>query len=335
MTNHVRLREIITDVEDLYSTGITRGLYCGFETLHEYYSLKEGGTTYLYGSPFSGKTEVWFEVMMNLTELYGHRHAIYSPESGTASEIFAELISKRLRKPFYKNYQNHITEDELMKEKDFVDEYFYIIDPKDSDLSVEDFYDEVLMIEKKHKVKINTTCCDPFNELRHDFAKDNGRQDLYIENRLGFIRRDAKKYGRHNTIITHVADQEPVRMKDGSLYYPPATPRQIAGGQAWYRKGMNMISVWRPTAGMIDKETGQPYEENEVHLIIQKYKPKGVGKRGTAQLYFNIHQNRYYEKINGTPRYAGAQLTQPVPQYSQTKITPNKELELEKDNFPF
>ncbi len=311
-TKHTRLRDIAPKIETLHDTGITRGLYCGFENLHEYYSFKPAGTTYLYGSPFSGKTEFWFEIMMNLTELYGFRHAIYSPESGEPHEIFAELISKRLRKPFYTNLPNHMSKVELIQEKDFIDEYFYIIDPKDSELTIEDFYREVNNIENHYGVKINTTCCDPFNELNHSFEKDNGRQDLYIENRLGHIRKDAFKHQRHNVIITHVADQEPVKMKDGSVYYPPATPRQIAGGQAWFRKAMNMISIWRPSPGMIDKETGAPFEENEMWAIIQKYKPKGIGKKGTAKLYFNTIQNRYYEKINGSPRYADKQLTQIV-----------------------
>lgn len=306
---HTRLREIEPSIEQLYDTGITRGLYCGFETLHEYYSIKPKGTTYLYGAPFSGKTEVWFEIMMNLSELYGYRHAIYSPESGEAKEIFAELLSKKARKPFYKNHTGHLSKAEYAREKDFVDEYFYIIDPKDSDLTIEDFFKEVNAIEKHYDVKINTTCCDPFNELTHIFGDE--RQDLYIENRLGFIRKDASANDRHNVIITHVTNQEYAKTKEGARYYPPASPREIAGGQAWYRKAMNMISVWRPVSGIIDPDTGAPFEENEVHLIIQKYKPKGVGKKGMAKLYFNNNQNRYYEKINGTPRYSGKQLANP------------------------
>jgi len=311
-----RLREVEEGLAELHETGITRGLYVGFESLHELYSFKPKGTTYVYGAPFSGKTEWWFEIMMNLTELYGFRHAIYSPESGEAKEIFAELLSKRARKPFYKNLPNHINDFEYHKEKDFVDEYFYIIDPQDRDLTIEQFYQEIDKLEKHYEIKINTTCCDPFNELKHNFSDDDGRQDLYIENRLGYIRRDAFANNRHNVIVTHVKDQEQVKLKEGVRFYPPASPRELAGGQAWYRKAMNMISVWRPPAGITDEETGAPYEENEVHIIIKKYKPKGVGKLGKTKLYFNTVQNRYYEKLNGDIRYAGQQINHPY----QTKI---------------
>jgi len=306
--NFHRYKEVHSEVEKLYETGITRGVYLGFESLHEYYSFKPEGTTYIYGAPFSGKTEFWFDMMMNLTELYGWRHAIYTPESGSVPEIYAELLSKRLQKPFYKNLPNFMSQEEHFKEKDFIDEYFYIVDPKDSDLTIEGFYDSVKAMEKAYDIKINTTCCDPFNELKHDLTADMGRQDLYIENRLGYIRRDAFANHRHNVILTHVTDQEPVKMKDGVTYYPAATPRQIAGGQAWYRKAMNMLCVWRPPAGIPDPDTGAPYEDNEVHIIVNKYKPKGVGKKGKVKLYLDTHRNRYFEKIDNEKRYAGSPL---------------------------
>lgn len=318
---HYRLSEVNADLDNLYERGITRGVYLGFENLHEFYSMKPSGTTYVYGSPFAGKTEFWFEVLINLSELYGWKHAIYSPESGEAHEIFAEIISKRARKPFYKNIPNHMEEQEYFREREWVNEHFFIIDPKDGDLTIEEFFTEVDALQKIYDVKISTTTCDPFNELKHNFSKDDGRQDLYIENRLGFIRRDSFANHRHNVILTHVADQEQTKLQDGTRYYPPASPRELAGGQAWYRKAMNMICVWRPPSGMTDQETGVPYEDNETHIIIKKYKPKGVGKLGKVKVYFDAQQNRYYEKINGDRRYAGKKPEISIQQ--QFQIQPN------------
>lgn len=311
--NYTRISEFRASVELLYEKGITRGLYCGFETLHEYYTVKTGVTTYLYGSPFSGKTEFWFDILVTMTELYGWHHVIYSPESGTKSEIAAELISKKCRKPFYKQFQNHLTEDDLFRELDWLDEYFFIIDPQETDITIEDFFKAVDGIERDYNVKINSTVCDPFNELKHEFGLD-GRQDLYIENKLGVIRRNAITHNRHNAIITHCTDQVQVKDTDTEgkevYYYPIPSPRQIAGGQAWYRKAMNLICVWRPPANVIDKNTGTPFKENEVNIIIQKFKPKGTGKKGIIKLYYDQQKNRYYETINGNQiRYAAKQGT--------------------------
>jgi twinkle protein len=309
MSKHYkRIKEIRKDVEDLYQKGLTKGLYCGFENLYEYYSPKMGSTTYIYASPFSGKSEWWFEILISLSELYGYKHAIYSPETGTAKEIAAELISKASRKPFYKNMLNHIDEQEFYRYIDWVDEHFFIIDPTETDLTIEEFYEQVDEIEKSYDVKINTTMADPFNELRHNIGGD-GRQDLYIENKLGMVRRNAQLHGRHNVLITHTASQELVKAqgKDGSdIYYnPPPNPNKLSGGMAWNRKAMNLIALWRPPMGLMNPETGEDYADNEVHVIIQKFKPKGTGKRGTVKFYFDVQSNRYYEVYGGHRRYSG------------------------------
>jgi len=204
-----------------------------------------------------------------------------------------------------------ISEIEYYNGKAWVAEHFHIIDPEDSDITIEEFLTEVDAIEAQCNIKINTTLCDPFNELRHNFnelAIDGGRQDLYIENRLGFIRKNAQRTGRHNAIITHCTDQAQIKghATDGSeiWYYPPPNPRQVAGGQAWFRKAMNLISVWRPPVGLATKD-GSIFEANEAHIGILKYKPKGTGQRGTVKLYYDSYANRYYEILKGDKRYSG------------------------------
>jgi hypothetical protein len=302
------IQECIPQVQQLYKTGLTRGVYCGFNSVDPYYTIKPAGTTYLYGTPTSGKTEFWLEVLMSTTEMYGWNHVLYLPESGSKDEVIAELISKYARKPFFKDYQNHISQDELDRYLQFLNEHFFIIDPKDQSLSIEEFFQQVDDIERETGKKIDTTVTDPWNELRHDYSEE-GRQDLYIENRLGFIRANAIVKKRHNCIITHSRDQHPVEGVDINnkkvFYLPPPTAREIAGGQAWYRKAMMLVCVWRPPHNIIDPGTGAPFADNEVHIIVQKFKPKGTGKKGTAKLYYDIQQNRYYEFENGDRRYSG------------------------------
>ncbi len=318
---HFNLSEVQKDISKLYEEGITRGYYMGFENLHEFFSFKPIGTTYIYGAAFSGKTEWWFDELMYFSQYYGWKHAIYSPESGSAPEIFAELISKYLQKPFYKNTKGHMTESERFTAEAFIREYFYIIDPDDKDLSIKDFYSTVSQIEQEYDIKINTTCCDPFNEFDHSGMKEHGtRQDLYLENILGFVRRDANKNKRHNVIITHCTDQETTLNKEANKrYYALPLPREISGGQAWYRKAMNLICLWRPPDWLKD-ENGIPFKENEVHIVIYKYKPKGVGKRGMAKLYYDFEKSRYYEIYEGERRYSGKQMQRPFEQQIEYKF---------------
>jgi hypothetical protein len=294
------INELQPTVDELYSNGIVRGKDIGFDCLRDLYTVKPACTTYIMGSPTSGKTEFWFEILLNLSEFYGWKHVIYTPETGTKEEIVAELCSKYIRKPFYKNYSGYMSESEKYSALAWLSQYFYIIDPADKDLTIVEFYDEVEALEKKEKIHIDTTTIDPYNELKNEF-KD--RQDLYIESLLGLCRRNAMKHNRHNCIITHCADQKPM-FTNGITWFPPPTAREYAGGQAWYRKGLAMIGAWRPPHQLSD-DKGRPYEKNEVDIIIQKAKPKGIGEKGTAKLYFDWHKNRYYEKsLTGEIKFA-------------------------------
>jgi len=71
----------------------------------------------------------------------------------------------------------------------------------------------------------------------------------------------------------------------------------------WFRKGFMMVLVYRPPMGSTD-ETGQPVEDNETHIIVQKARPKGVGQTGTRTLYFDKPKNRYYQQTRDGISYA-------------------------------
>lgn len=303
--------ECYDSVRNLHSTGLTKGEYCGFNNFHEYYSIKKGCTTYLYGGPTSGKTEFWLEVLMSLSELHGWKHVLYLPESGNRDNIIAELISKYAKKPFYKDYRNHLSTDELEMYMPVLNNHFFIIDPKDKAITIQMFFEQVADIEKKKGIKIDTTVIDPWNELKHDFSED-GRQDLYIEAKLGTIRANAETFNRHNVVITHTKEQKPVEgnhMNGGKMWYLPIpTTNDVAGGPSWFRKAMMLLCVWRHPVGLINKETGTPYQDNEVQIIIQKFKPKGTGKKGTVKFFYDLQKNRYYELEDGKPKYSSKRI---------------------------
>jgi hypothetical protein len=175
----------------------------------------------------------------------------------------------------------------------FINEHFIVIDPVDEDLTLEKFYGTVEKIEIETGLTIHTTIIDPWNELTEDFKpNDLGREDKYLSRILGTARRNARKTNRHNCIITHVRDQTPIT-KDNVTYYPPPTARDLAGGQVWFRKGLVVLTLWRPPAGIATDETG-PYKENELHVRVAKAKPKGVALTGVYKLYLDIEKYQYY-----------------------------------------
>lgn len=282
------------NVTKLYETGIAKGKFLGFECTRDLYTVKLGCTTYIMGAPTAGKSSFWFEILVNLSEFYGWKHAIFSPETGNIDEVIAELCWVYMKKPFFKSYNGMMNEKELYRALTWLNEHFIIVDPEDGSLTIPGFYDAIKEIEMTDGNTIHTTTIDPYNELTNDMSEHNNRQDLYIEYMLGYIRRDARKNNRHNCVITHAASQMPIT-KDGITYYPPPTARDYAGGQAWYRKGLGMIALWRPPFGL-NNEHGIPYKENELHVIVQKAKPKGIGKKGYAKLYYDTTMSRFYEE---------------------------------------
>ena len=78
--------------------------------------------------------------MMNLSEYSGWTWAVYSPETGSPTEVFAELLWVYLRKPYLVNDKVTASNEEAERAVEFINKHFYIIDSGLQDLSVEGFY---------------------------------------------------------------------------------------------------------------------------------------------------------------------------------------------------
>ncbi len=345
MSKYFRISELKDEVITKYEKGISKGEDVGFKCIEDLYSVKLGCTTYVYGSPVSGKSEFWFEVMKNLSKKKGWRHVIWSPETGSASDIAIELMHKWAGKPFYGSLDrdsksSRLTESEILHLSAELDQYFIIVDAGEYDFTIEEFYSLVDEIEEQVG-KIHTTMADPFNEFKHNLQGE--ARDMYVEYILGKVRKNARNNKRHNCIITHVQDQQlqTASTAEGKdvFYYPMATPRQIAYGQAWYRKGDAMICLWRPPAGLDDKNNNSNrfYEPNEVIIAIQKAKPKGIGHVGIAQIFFDISKSCYYERkniMNTNEKYYAFQIEEeskpydnPIARITESALKPSTQFE--------
>lgn len=299
---HKRLSEISTDINRLREKGRQRGREIGWPWEMLPITIKPGSTTYVAAAPFSGKTELWFEILINLSCKSGWKHLIFSPETGDHADVYAELIHKFAGKPVVKGKQS-MDDSEFMFASQFVDEHFLVVDPIDADLTLVGFYELADKIENQFGWKFHTTTIDPWNELKEEFEpEDLGREDKYLSRILGVARKNARKTGRHNCIINHVRDQAMV--KDGNnSFYPMPTARDMAGGQVWFRKGNLMLIPWRPPAGVED-ENGIKYLDNELALKVAKSKPKGVALNGVYKIFLDVDRYQYYMMHNGRRVYA-------------------------------
>lgn len=292
----VTCRQVWSKLNTLHEKGRIRGKYIGFNALQDKYSVKLGCTTYILGIPGHGKSEWLFEILINLSEFYGWRHIIYSPETGTATDIFLELAIKYCKKPL-----KQIEQKEFGQAIGFLDEYFYVLNPKDNEKTPDKLFDLALKVKSEfymdHK-EFHTFSIDPWNELSHDFSEYSGREDKYLAFMLGHIRQKSKENQIHTFIVAH---PRTLREKKNDNSYSPPTTYEFSGGAEWFNKAETIICIYRPK--IYDRETNEYY--NDVKIIIQKAKPKGIGcNKGEIELYYDVEKSRYYEQIDGQNLFA-------------------------------
>lgn len=326
------MSEKLDDVMGLYSTGRRKGYDVGYKCLEGKVSFLEGYTTYWYGPPASGKTEMELQLLMNMAMKYGTNTVVFTPESGDVREVFAELVQKYARGNFFEGFKSRVSEREVMDAYEFIKDHFIVIDPDDSELTYMDMIDLTVVIERKYNMKIDFLLIDPWNELELPNAGD-GLQ-FALERALTKIRRASKANGWHTILSTHVRDQE-FRKVDNRVYFPMATAREIAQGQGWYRKGMQMISQWRPldtnkkplpksVLGFSDMDGD--YDVSETVLSVDKSKPKGIGAVGIIDgIYFDAEKHNYYEWVNGKKCYCWdyLEVINEEPTFGEVNVEPN------------
>ena len=331
MAEYYKLENKLAEIKEFAEKGLTDLKSTGMTCIDEYWMLKKGYPLFVAGNPGAGKTEFIFEVMINTSIDYGWKHFIYCGEGGNIEHIFNELLHKYLE-----NNYKYVSESQKVAAEYFISEHFIIVD-HDKDFTIDEFYTLAEKCEKELGIKFSTTLFDPFNDIKDEVEKFAGRDDKYLEYALKRVRISSKKNNRIDILINHVADIHPKTDRDsGRDYLPPALPTQWARGRTWWRRAFVMILVYRPYTFMKGTD-GDLHAENETHIIVQKFKPKGVGKLGKAVIFWDWKKNRYYWKdILGNSVYHGGKVVTPVAE--DVKLPPNLNFHEEKktvDESPF
>jgi len=305
---YFKLEQRIQELKLFAEKGLEDLKLTGLASLDDIFKLKKGYPLFVAGNPGSGKTEFIFEILINTSLLYGWKHFIYCGEGGNIEHIYNELLFKYLKKPY-----KYATEKDKLNAEYFISQHFILAD-HDREFTVLEFYLLVSKCEKDLSIKFDTTTFDPFNDIKDELEKFNGREDKYLAYALKEARISSKINNRIDILINHVADVMPKNDKDtDKSYLPPALPTQWAGGRTWWRRAFTMILVYRPPTFQKDIN-GVPYAENESHIIVQKSKPKGVGKTGKASIFWDWKVNRYYCYKESQQLYSCETLEQYKPQ---------------------
>lgn len=293
-----KYKDIQDQLNILRSIGSPKGELTGFKQLDEHFSIKQGSFTFILGAPHSGKSEMSFELGINQQRRFQKRVLVSSSETGSVADIYAELVHKIYGRSIYEDHPMPIKHEELKKAVAYIDSWYSIIDTEDQSYS----FNEIFEMRTDEKIII----ADPYNEHKHDMTLYGARQDLYIEDLMGDVRRANKKMDTHMLISLHPGSQQ---LKEDKIngqsirYYPMPLAREASGGQSLFRKAMTWINLWRPPVGLKGYH-GRLYENNETVYMIEKAKPKGVAVKGMGSLYYDYFRSRYFEKIGDTKCYA-------------------------------
>lgn len=288
----IEFNDIGDKLADYHKNGAKAGVYLGFNSMRDFYSMRQDSVTDWTGLPQSGKTELMLECLYNTSKFYGWKHLLCVPDIGDAIEVMAVLIHKHTGKTFDKKYPNYIDIKEAFSGAAWLLQHFFILEKVDAtnSLSPVEFWN--LAVNMKDIYGINTAVIDSWKDMYHDYGKYGGTYAQYLSHVLP-IRNDLSE--RHNIHFhTVIHPKNPRRDKNGNLAHPQVD--DMEGGAQWNNSGKTIISVHRQT-----------FDTKVADIQMLKVKPKVIGKRGFFCLNFDVSKSRYFDisqENGGTNVYA-------------------------------
>lgn len=218
----LRYSDVWYQIENLYH-GITDEAYStGWYNLDPVIKIKTKRLMVVTGYPSRGKSFFVDNMLLNLTNKYKWKHALFSFEISTANH-FARVASMNTGKQFLgKNLNDKMSLEELYSQH-YLKEYFYHND--DKTWSIEEILERAKSLIRHKGVK--TITIDPYNRLMRDIGK---REDLFVADMLSELSSFAKQHDVLMIMIAHPA--KPMTEKDGSTRVPDMY--SISGGANWY-----------------------------------------------------------------------------------------------------
>jgi hypothetical protein len=270
--------DVITKLSHYRNNYHEKGMYLGWDKLHEHYSMQLGNVTDWTGYPMSGKTQVLMELLMNTSMWYGWRHLVYFPDVGSNVEIIADLIHKKTGKSFNPSVSNAISDDDIRKEVDWITHHFLVLTRKDvkAKMTPMEFWDMAVNI--KNTEGLETASIDSWKDLSHPYDKYGGYAQ-YLEFVLPYRNQIAEDNDLHLHTIIHPKLTE----KENGKRKPPV-PYDLKGGSEWFNSGKCMITVHR-----------EDLDSGIAEIYFNKIKPRAIGKIGKIDLRFDVNRFRYFD----------------------------------------
>ncbi len=277
-----RVLDHLDEIVDVYHGRLARPFEITDVTaLQRLVKVIPGSLVVITGYPNHGKSNFLDQVAVHLSEQYGWRFAVFSPEH-TVRDHAIRLIEKRVGRPFHDGPTPRMTVAEAIDAARWVDERFAWITPGEDDIATPDW-----IIDKARglalRMGIRGLLVDPFNEIAQ--PPQFGTQTEFVSSMLSAF----KKFARaHELVAFMVAHPKTVMRVNGKLPVPGLG--DILGSAHFNAKADAGITVHRPDLADSNDTKGQ---RTQVFVTKVREQPRmGVAGDFTT-LRFNGRTRRY------------------------------------------
>jgi len=271
-----------SEILESYKNGQSRGTTTYFTNIDKCWTHRRGEVTLWTGYMNEGKS-LLLRFLLLIKGIYDDwKSGFFAPEDMPQSEFYTDIIESFIGKsadPYQEQYNNYMSEAELLEGLDVINRHFYSVFPEENH-DIDSLLNKFSYLVRKKN--LSAIVFDPYNMIMH-LMKSGEREDLYISRFMSKLKRFAIK---HNVAVHLVAHQVTPAFKAGENY-PQPNAYKIKGGGTFADKADNVVIVWRE-----HRNTDQ--SNTEVKFISQKIKKqKLTGIPGEAIIDFDRRKNRY------------------------------------------
>jgi len=296
------VKDFQTQLLGYFNYGMAAGVSTGFENVDEFLTIAGSRLTVVTGIPNSGKSEFVDAITMNMSEKFGYKHGVFSPENGKEAHT-VKLVEKRVMQSADPRNRRRMNEDTFLAGAEWVQQHYYFIF---SDIMEEPPTLEWILARGSDAVLrygIKTLIIDPWNRIQKHLG--NKSETDYVAEALAQILRFAANHDVHVFLVAHPAKQEPDR-KSG--LFPVPSLYSIAGSAHFVNMCDNGVVVHR-----------KPGADNITEIHIKKVRFKHEGATGVAKMVYNIDTGRYHPHEDG-PTYSATFDTNYKPDFDNNRV---------------
>lgn len=277
----IYFRDVYDNLEERLRSGVSKGETTHYPKLDNHFRWMRREVTIIHGFGNHGKSSCALQLMLLKSIYCGYKWVVFNPENSPADFFYQDIAEMYAGKPFDLKNPNCCTDEERHKAKEFINEHFFYLYPKDESPTPDYVLKRFIEVIIKHKV--DGVMIDPFNQLIHERA---GRDDHYLELFLNKTKRFAQNQDIFFIICAH--PNKPEKSGTTKVFDEPNI-YSLAGGAMWANKSDNILCYHRPNFFIDPKDTWST-------LTSQKIKKQKLnGTPGKVDFTYDRFKSRFFE----------------------------------------